>query len=196
MKMKIFVTAYLLVSIMFTAMPILALSDEFKSYEQLSPNGKYVFVMLAKSPDPSKVDTLKKAYRHSGLYTASKSRKCLWRVNWYASRVHVSSDGIHLVRIGRTKVASINGKPNTIQLALAFYANGNLSKKYLIEDLISDPRSLFKAKGGFDWQNRVAFDGSAGKLEVALVTGQTKLFDIKSGDIIATKTAKHKRPRS
>lgn len=180
----------------FVAVPVTAFADEARSYEQLSPNGKYVFVMLSKSPDTGgRVDTLRRKYSHSGLYRANNPRKSLWRVNWYSSRVHVSSDGTYLVRIGRTHVNPINGKPNMAQLAVAFYKNGNLTKKYLIEDLIPDPRSLFKSKDGFEWQNRIAFDDEPGSLEVKLVTGQSKIFSIKSGNVIDTKSAKKKAKR-
>ena len=181
-------------SALFVAPPIAVFGDEANSYEQLSPNGKYVFVMLSKSPDTGgKVDTLKQRYPHSGLYRANNSRKSLWRVNWYSSHVHISSDGMHLVRIGMTNITAINGKPNMAQLALSFYRNGTLIKKYLIENLIPDPRSLFKSRGGFEWQNRIAFDDASGRLEATLVTGQVKTFDTKTGNIISAKTATHRR---
>ena len=180
----------------FTALPAVAFADEAHSYEQLCPNGKYVFVMLSKSPDAvGTVDTLKQRYPHSGLYRADNSRKPLWRVNWYSSQVHISSDGAHLVRIGRTNVAAINGQPNVAQLAIAFYRDGKLIKKYLIENLIPDPRSLFRSKEGpgFEWQKRIAFDDESGRLEAALVTGQVKIFDIKTGKMIGTKTNAQRR---
>ena len=194
MRIQTSSVACILAAAVFALMPIAVSADEEKSYEQLSPNGKYVFVMLSKTPDTGgKVDTLKARYRHSGLYRANNHRKSLWRVNWYSSRVHISSDGAHLARIGRTSVSPVGDKPNMAQLALAFYNNGNLIKKYTIEDLIRDPRSLFKSKDGFEWQNRIAFDDSSKSLEVALVTGQTKVFDIKSGSMTGPKNAKHKR---
>ena len=194
MRRRINFVICFLAMVAFAALPIIALADEAQSYEQLSPNGKYVFVMLSKSPDlGGRVDTLKRRYPHSGLYRANNSRKPLWRVNWYSSHVHVSSDGTYLVRIGRTYVGSINGKPNMAQLAIAFYKNGNRTKKYLIEDMIPDPRSLFKSKDGFEWQNRIAFDDELGSLDVKLVTGQSKIFSIKSGKIISAKSAKNKR---
>ena len=195
MKMICFCVSFFALAL-FAAAPIAALADEAHSYEQLSPNGKFVFVMLSKSPDTGgNVDTLKQRYPHSGLYRANNSRKSLWRVNWYSSRVHISSDGTHLVRIGRTNVAAISGKPNMAQLAIAFYRNGSLIKKYLIENLIPDPRSLFRSKDGFEWQNRIAFDDASGRLEVALVTGQVKEFNIRTGSIIGAKTSAHRRSR-
>ncbi len=179
---------------LFTANPIAALADDEHSYEQLSPNGKYVFVMLTKSPDRAgNVDTLKARYHHSGLYKTANPRKSLWRVNWYSARVHVSSDGIHLARVGRLYAASVNGKPNMAQLAVAFYKNGNLTKKYTVGGLVDDPHKLVKSADGFQWQKRVAFDDASERLEVALITGQNRIFDIKSGNMIGRKTAAHKR---
>ena len=182
------------VAICFLILSLLALNvpasaaEVARSYEQLSPDGKYVFVMLAKGAgEPSIVDTLKDRYEHSGLYKVGDPKKALWRVNWYSSRVHVSSDGMHLVRIGRLNVSSINGKPNMAQLAIAFYSNGNLTKKYLIEDLLDNPGMLIKVGIGFQWQKRIAFDDASERLEVTLITGQKKIFDTRSGNIIVTK---------
>ena len=169
-------------------------AERERSYEQLSPNGKYVFVMLAKGPDEAgMVDTLKDRYSHSGLYKVGGPKKTLWRVNWYSSRVHISSDGIHLVRLGRPHLLSINGKPNMASLAIAFYKNGSLTKKYLIEDLFNNPGMLIKAGVGFQWQKRIAFDDASDRLEVTLITGQKKIFDTKSGSIIATKVRVRKK---
>ena len=190
------------VAICFLILSLLALNvpasaaEVARSYEQLSPDGKYVFVMLAKGAgEPSIVDTLKDRYEHSGLYKVGDPKKALWRVNWYSSRVHVSSDGMHLVRIGRLNVAAINGKPNMAQLAILFYENGKPMKKYLIEDLFDGPEALTKVGIGFQWQKRVAFDDASERLEVTLISGQKKVFNIRSGNIIAVKTASHKSTR-
>jgi len=192
-KMLISVLGFALIA----AFPaLLNAAEAERSYEQLSPDGKYVFVMLAKGPDETgMVDTLIKRYHHSGLYKVGSPGTPLWRVNWYSSRVHISSDGMHLVRIGRLRVSATNGKPNMEQFALAFYKNGSAIKKYLIKDLLENPGSLVVSGAGFQWQKRIAFDDSSDKLEVTLVTGQKKVFDIRSGSIIATKAASHKSTR-
>lgn len=177
--MKIFYVAAIMAIIM---SPMTASADDAKSFEQLSPNGKYVFVMLSKTPDQGGiVDTLKQRYPHSGLYRADNSRKPLWRVNWYASRVHVSSDGIHLVRLGRVLISSINGKPEMTQLAISFYKNGKLTRKYSVGELTGGAAALIKSGDGFKWHKRIAFDDSSEKLDVTTITGQKYLFDIKSG---------------
>ena len=182
MRGKIGFAMCLLVSALFAAWPVMLPADEAQSYEQLSPNGRYVFVMLSKSPDTGgKVDMLKSRYKHSGLYKANNTRKPLWRVNWYSSRVHIASDGIHLMRMGRPYTAVINAKPDMAQLALAFYENGIRIKKYTVKDLIVSPARLVKSKAGFEWQKRIAFDDASATIAVELVTGQTKTFDIKSG---------------
>ncbi|MDD5428670.1 MAG: hypothetical protein PHI58_05485 [Candidatus Omnitrophica bacterium] len=183
----------IMTAVIFAASPAAVLAYETKSYEQLSPNGKYLFVMLAKGTDMTKVDTLKKKYSHSGLYKANNANKPLWRINWYASTVHISSDGIHLVRVGRPIVEAMNGKPDMEQLALAFYKNGSQTRKYLIRDLIAKPSRLVKSGKGFKWQERIAFDDDSGKLEITLVTGQTKVFSVKSGKSITDKANNKKR---
>ncbi|MFA6321719.1 MAG: hypothetical protein WCY36_07685 [Candidatus Omnitrophota bacterium] len=194
MTQLIKVLTAVMVSVFLTAGPDMVFADDALSYEQLSPNGKYVFVMLTKGPAKlGRVDTLKSKYECSGLYKANNSLKPLWRVNWYSPTVHVSSDGAHLVRVGRAKVEAMNGKPDMAQLALAFYKNGKLLKRYLIGNVISAPSKLVKWGTGFRWQKRIAFDDESGKLSVTLVTGQTKVFNIKSGLIIPDKSAANKR---
>ena len=185
--------AAIMTAVFFAVSPAAIFADETKSYEQLSPNGKYLFVMLAKGTDTTKVDTLKKKYSHSGLYKANNTGKPLWRINWYASTVHISSDGMHLVRIGRPIVEAMNGKPDMEQLAVAFYKNGSQTRKYLIRDLIPAPSKLVKSGKGFKWQDRIAFDDDSGKLEITLVTGQVKVFSVKSGKIITGKSDNKKR---
>ncbi len=181
---------------LFAAWPAAALAEEAHSYEQLSPNGKYVFVMLTKSPDSGgKVDTLKQKYPHSGLYRTGKPQKALWRVNWYSSRVHISSDGIHLIRIGRAHVSSVNNKPDMAQLAIAFYKNGKLIRTQLIKDLLGNPKSLIGSPAGFVWASRIAFNDESGSIDVTLVTGQNKVFDMKSGNIIGSTPAPHKKEK-
>ncbi|MDD5436516.1 MAG: hypothetical protein PHX20_03125 [Candidatus Omnitrophica bacterium] len=188
-----FVTC-LLVSVLFAVYPLGLLADDAPSYEQLSPNGKYVFVMLSKSPDAGgRVDMLKSRYKHSGLYKVTNMKKSLWRVNWYSPSVHIASDGIHLVRVGRPYTAAINGKPDMAQLAIAFYENGSPAKKYLIKDLITKSSKLTKTKAGFEWQKRIAFDDASATIDVELVTGQTKTFDIKSGKMVSQKADSRKR---
>lgn len=171
-----------------------AIPEEAHSYEQLSPNGKYVFVMLAKGRNKgARIDTLKKRYEHSGLYRVGGDRKALWTVNWYASQVHVASDGKYLVRVGRKALPSINKQPDMAQLALAFYENGKVLSKYLIEDLVQDPNKLAKSDNSFLWAKRIAFDDASGRLTVTLVTGQDVAFNVRSGKIILIKARAAKR---
>jgi len=171
-----------------------AIPEEAHSYEQLSPTGKYLFVMLAKGRNSGvSIDTLKKKYTHSGLYRIGAGKKALWTVNWYAARVHVSSDGKYLVRVGRKAANSINKQPDMSQLALAFYENGKVLNKYLIEDLIQDPNRLAKSGDSFLWEKRIAFDDASGRLAVTLVTGQDVMFNVRSGKIISIKAGAGKK---
>lgn len=170
--------------------------EQAHSYEQPSPDGKYIFVMLAKSRNRgASIDTLNKKYKHSGLYKTGGPAKALWTVNWYAPQVHVSSDGKHLVRIGRKALSSINKQPDMTQLALAFYENGKVLSKYLIEDLVQDPNRLTKSGDSFLWSKRIAFDDASGRLSVTLVTGQDVVFNVKSGKIISIKAGTGKKRR-
>ena len=78
-------------------------------------------------------------------------------------------------------------------LAVAFYDKGVLIKKYLIGDLFADPKKLPRSGSGFQWQKRIAFDDASGRLEIMLVTGQKKLFTVRSGKMVTKADAQKTR---
>jgi hypothetical protein len=82
-------------------------------YKEVSLNGQYVFVMLGILPTPAddpawryeeprvrKDAEIRRVYPQSGLYRNDGSAAPLWTVDWYAFKVFVASDGVHLVRLG------------------------------------------------------------------------------------------------
>ena len=70
-----FAISFLALSLFAMNIPASA-AEVARSYEQLSPNGKYVFVMLTKGPDKTGVvDTLKTRYSYSGLYRVGSPGK-------------------------------------------------------------------------------------------------------------------------
>src|SRR3954453_12453404 len=77
-----------------------------KSYFFVPKDERFVFVMLAPADGPSDDGSagaaLRRKFPSSGLYRNDGSRDPLWTIDWYAHRVHLASDGIHLVRVGYT----------------------------------------------------------------------------------------------
>ncbi|MBP3958831.1 hypothetical protein J8F10_26595 [Gemmata sp. G18] len=161
------------------------------SYKQLSPNEKYVFVMLG-TDDPddvfSKVNganswELRRDYPQSGLYTNDGSKTPLWTVDWYANSVEIASDGVHLIRF------MWPGKRLTHE-AFRFYANGQLVRTYEIGELIDDPRrcgEVADAPGNnfLLWRASGQFHDTKPQYTLATNDGNQLVFDVRTGEIIS-----------
>ena len=153
------------------------------SYKRVSPGGAYVFVMLgdprhdswASSPASREI---RQAYPASGLYPNDGSTVPLWTVDWYAGRVDVASDGVHLVRHGPWAMA-------TSDEALSFHANGQLLRSYVINVLVDDKSKLRRSVSHFDWRSSGRFDDSRLEYTLETVDGNTFTFDVRTGQIVS-----------
>lgn len=76
------------------------------SYKKLSPDGKYVFIMIPpisieddllswNEEARSRIVEIRKRYARSGLYLNDNSVDPLWTFDWYAFDVEIASDGVH-----------------------------------------------------------------------------------------------------
>jgi hypothetical protein len=106
------------------------------TFTEMSPDGNYVFVMLAPyhadfkcgeylydKDEQEKICKIREKYHTSGLYRIDDPNKLLWTVDWYAFNVEVASDGEHLIRNGPwARTAEKN------QEAVSFFGNGKLLK--------------------------------------------------------------------
>src|SRR4051812_34995978 len=72
-----------------------------RCYTVVTEDERFVFVMLCPQRPAHEGgddhDGLRAKYPKSGLYRNDGSRDLLWSVAWYAPKVHLASDGIHLV---------------------------------------------------------------------------------------------------
>ncbi len=158
------------------------------SYTVVSPNGKFIFAMIY--PLPPKEDAIgwidsvekeireiRQQYRESGLYKLDGSGTPLWTVDWWAGRVHVSSDGIHLVRLGPW--------PSSLdEEALSFFANGKLMQTYEISQLISIELLLPHSVSHFQWFEEGHLNDVNLTYEVTTKDKNSFFFDLRSGKII------------
>lgn len=194
--MKIRYAAICLVLFGVLGCPSVARADQEalpQSYAQTTANGKYVFVMrapLGLLDGLVKNITLKLKTPHSqsGLYAKDNARVPLWTVDWYSSKVYVSSNGKNVVRMGpwpRSWEQKLSAEEGALkQLAVAFYENGTLLKGYAIKDIIKNPDALPRTVSHFEWAKDVTFDDGKSELRIATHDGQELVFDITSGDRI------------
>lgn len=164
------------------------------SYTKPSPDGRFLFVMIAPEwGDGANVWNKKKAaeiravrdtYPRSGLYRNDGSITPLWTVDWYAGDVEVASDGVHLVRHGPW-ARSLDNE------AFSFFANGRLVRTYAIGELVDVEFLLPQTVSHFTWCRSRSYDEAA--LHYAIVTedGNEFVFDVASGSIV--REARHAR---
>lgn len=159
-------------------------------YTKTSPNGEYIFVMLAREDDTSaynqthqivKKEEIRSKYPQSGLYRNDGSSAPLWTVDWYSFGVFVFSDGVHLVKLGPWALSN-----NYSELALAFYRSGEETKRYSVSALVAHPSSLPQSVSHYMWARSSSFDDHpTNRLHVETYNGERYIFDVTSGQIIS-----------
>jgi hypothetical protein len=160
-----------------------------RSYKEVAPGGKYVFVMIAprtleddvrgwNEETTAGTREIRRVYARSGMYRNEGSAEPLWTVDWYAHWVEVASDGVHLVRHGPWA-------SSTDQEAISFFANGELLRTYRIRELVDNPLMLERSVSHFFWEQDGRLDDA--RLEYALSTkdGNRLVFDLCTGQIVS-----------
>lgn len=171
-------------------LPSLSFADEpnlVRDFSQASPNGEFLFVLLANDTIDSynqagsvlHNESLRQSYSQSGLYRNDGSNTPLWTVDWNANEVIVSSDGHSLVRWGPFPVAG-----RFDEVALEFYRDGRLLRSYRVEDLVREPSSLPETVSHYLWLKTSNYDDTIGQLSLETETGEQYRFDLQSGAIV------------
>jgi hypothetical protein len=160
-------------------------------FSKISKNGKYIFVLIANGDDPSnynpmgqvwkKDELLRQKYPVSGLYLNDGSTTPLWTVDWNTDdySLEVSSDGRHVVRVGPWPFQGQYQED-----ALSFYEDGQLIKKYLVQDLVALPGFLPKTVSHYMWLNEKVLDDDQGLLSIETKNGEKYTFELASGKIV------------
>lgn len=179
------------------------------SYKKIIPGTKYIFVMFGDEdyrsthtapPKDFEVGEDLAKYHSSGLYANDNTSVPLWSVSWYAfpSDVFLSSDGKYVARMGPWALLMDRG-PDLTELAVAFYENGNLLKRYSVIELLSKKPELTNgvqydiisaSVSHYTWKKSVFFDKSKEYLHILTLEGIEYIFDIKTGEIIAKEVLK------
>jgi len=147
------------------------------SYQRVvGADDEFVFVMLA---DEMLAGSQGQIYTRSGLYRNDGSVIPLWTVSGYSFNVDVSDDGRYLVRYGPWA-------SGLSQLAVSFHDRGRPVRAYSINDLITDAEQLQYTVSHFFWESGKEFDGRRHLLKMGTLSGDTYLFDITTGIIIAS----------
>lgn len=160
------------------------------SHATVSPDGKYVLVMIAlvpperegmglRSDDQQKGRTLRAKYAVGGLYRNDGSMTPLWAVTWYAYSVLVASDGIHLVRQGPWA-------ENSSTEAFSFFENGKEIRSYRVGDLVDTILTLPHSVSHFIWEQSMSLDDANRVLTVTTLNKDRYAIDITTGKVISS----------
>jgi hypothetical protein len=155
-------------------------------YVVTSRDGSHYFKMLPGAKNLFDWDTHGTGIAYE--ITETGKEKELWRVSgWYAFSTFISNDGEYLVRIGNWSP----GEPSTHQLAIAFYSNGKLIKRYSPLDILTDPSQGHGTASSFRWLKELTGFYKETKLfSFVTVENIEYTFDVTTGRILLQQPAR------
>lgn len=125
-------------------------------YSVTSPNGKFVIEMIPST-------NFGEAGKGFAFATSDVQHKdTLWRVDWFAKKVFLADDGLHLIRFGPWA----KDKKGLTDNAIGFYKKGKALKQYLVKDLVKDKKSISATVSHYMWES----------CDSAVVSGLSKDF--------------------
>jgi hypothetical protein len=157
------------------------------SYSVESPAKNYIFVMIAAIAnealhyDDKSRDTIRKLrtkYRISGMYANDESTSPLWTVDWYAHRVLVPSDGIHLIRQGPWAESRFTE-------AIAFFESGKKIRSYRVADFVDTTVTLPHSVSHFGWERSLTLDDSGKTVTLVTANWDRYVIDYTTATIIS-----------
>jgi hypothetical protein len=153
-------------------------------YVSVSIDGRYYFKMLPDPEDPWGNNSSGVMYEVS----PSGNDKVLWSVSgWYAHATYVSYDGKYLVRLGGWRVWPPKG-----DLAIAFYENGRLLKRYDTVDVVNDVTKFRRGISYYEYLKGVGgFNGYTHKFTLTTVEDIEYTFDATDGKVVAKNRLRH-----
>jgi hypothetical protein len=169
-----------------------------RSYTKAVPGGKFVFVMispLTAERDASQwnetiaaeIREIRRVYTRSGMYRTGEIEP-LWTVDWYAHGVHLTADGVHLIRPGPWASLRPDRSPDLECDAVSFYAGGRLLRTYRVAELIDNPRRLAPSASHYSWQTEGRFSGEF-EYTIETADGNRFVFDVRTGNVVTASRA-------
>lgn len=156
---------------------------------------------------------IRNKYPESGLYTAEKSPKLLWKIDFYDLRawVRVSNDAEHII-VGRWAISPIFEEkpnennpdvkevirvyPNMEEVILTFYSFGEPVRSYKAFELTSVDANLQRnSNSAFVWSDEGVLDEKTKTLSITKTDGEKLTFDL-SGNLISGKLQNQKNSTS
>ncbi|MBI1952939.1 MAG: PQQ-binding-like beta-propeller repeat protein [Candidatus Omnitrophica bacterium] len=158
------------------ALPLLAQGDTLlpNQKQRVSSSSKKFFIEMV--PEESFGE------KGSGTAYAAGKPRPLWKVDWFALRVFLASDGRHLVRLGPW-AQDLEGRSD---LAAAFYEEGRLLKSWRVLDLLPEPFKPERTASHYFWMDEespipAGFSRDERWFVLPLAEGSIALFEAATG---------------
>lgn len=147
---------------------------------------------------------IRKKYPESGLYTAGKSPKLLWKIDLevLSSLIEVSNDGEHIIAL-RNGISPIfeekslesnpNVKeitkvyPNMEEVALTFYSFGKPFRSYKASELVTVEDFQMTGGATFVWSGEGVLNEKIKTFSITKKNGEKLVFDITTGNLLSGK---------
>ena len=166
-----------------------------RSYKDVAPGGTYVFVMIApgtveddarswNEETAARIREIRRAYKQTGMYRNDGSAAPIWTVDWYAYGVHLTPDGVHLIRPGPWAWLRDGHSPDLDVEAVTFFANGRLLRTYQVGELIDDPSRLERSVSHYRWQQEGRVSGES-EYTITTLDGNRFVFDVRTGEVVS-----------
>ena len=175
------------------------------SYAEAVGDG-YIFVMHgpadadASPGDAVQLAALKEKYPASGLYSAADGA-AVWTTDApYAPSANAfpSTDGVHLALIegdwwttkeyvAPKRLPAEREQAQLASPAVSLYANGQLLKRYTVNDIVTDPARFEHTPEHVLWAAGAALNEDAGQFVVMTQDANQITFDVATGEIVARK---------
>lgn len=140
-------------------------------YKAVSPHGRMIVEMdVPHDRHPNGI----------GLARDKATGKIIWRVNFYAHQVLVSDDKVSLVRMGPWA----SDQKGYTDLAIAFYQNGNMVRKYQVRDLLKNLDTAQHTVSHYFWRARQMpsqFSPDQKRFTLFLIDNTAITFDAATG---------------
>jgi hypothetical protein len=188
--------AYQIATVLFLAIASRVCGDSPKpGYLYVStPREAPVFFVMAPPDYTAPIDVREHNPKLEGFGVAYRvlpdgSVRALWTIEgWYSFTVFLSSDGKYLVAMGPW---NLGDGPKEGDLAVAFYREGALLKRYWTNQLVEDRSRVTRTASHYRWLKGDSFEGCGGglhldwdnKFYLTTIDGIAYTFDVTTGEI-------------
>lgn len=157
------------------------------AYVVATADGAYYFKM---TPDPADHANRSKGFGYAFKVEEGRSDSLQWTTSgWYAHKVFIAPDGIHLVRVGNWP---LGGEPSTADVAVSFYEAGHLLASHSTAELIRDAARVTRTSSHYDFLGLPApslvsssGDKSTTYFKLTTVDQVSYVFDVCTGVVVS-----------